>query len=1132
MAIYHCNIKPVSWSSGRSAVAAIAYRAGERLTNERDGIVHDFTRRDGVVHAEIVLPGDRMAGDGSVAHGSGHEWARYRSALWNAAEAAERRKDARVAREVEIALPHELSSEQRLVLTREFSQKLARLYGVGVDFAVHSPHRDSNVLNHHAHIMMTTRKVTEIGEAAPVGLGEKSTFELENKELKALGLPTTHQQIRDVRIAWEGIANEHLARAGWEVRIDHRSHRERGLEIEPTQHMGVHATQMERRGKEVSRTRMTEEAGRRNAEVIREKPDEVLEIVTGEKSVFDRRDVALALHRYIDDPTEFQAAFAKVMASPALVELRAEQKDARGRAIKPARYSTREMVAIERDMARGADRLKENTVFGVARRHVEAAMSRQDEAIQRNGGTGLSDEQRAAVEHVTGDAGIAAVVGLAGAGKSTLLTAARQAWEAQGYRVRGAALSGKAAEGLEESAGITSRTLASWDLSWRRGYERIGSGDVFVIDEAGMVGSKQLSRFITEAAQAGAKVVLVGDPEQLQPIGPGAAFRAVAKRVGFVELVEIRRQREDWQRAASVDFGRYRTAEGLAAYAQHGAIGFEATAEQARATIMRDVIADMEARPDGTRLVLAHRRADVRALNEAIREVRRDRGELGGERLYRTTEGERAFATGDRVLFLKNDGKLGVKNGMLGIVEKATDGCLTVRLDSAQGSGKGRSVSVSPEDYADIDHGYATTIHKAQGATVDRAYVLASETMDRHLTYVAMTRHREGVMLYAGRDEFAGRQGGVLVEHGAAPYEHDPANRQSYFVTLEREGGQRHTVWGADLERAMAETSAGRAKLAIGDRIALEVTASETVRLPDGTTAERHSWQVRGADDLAKERLVSQLSRSGAKETTLEYETAAYAERRGIDLRSEIVVPEASRGRPARAERPDSFAAKVRGAARERPERARDERTKPQDQETRRERLRRQLHGLSGLDLDRATEAAKVRDRDKHYPRDMTVADAARLVSPDYAAAADRLDDLRKDIASSERGIETYAKQRDYAVDQGDERWRKMGTLTQYGHRTGVRPDHAMSVHERAEIAATEGLAAEEKRLEDRMTLLPAAERAEADALEKVRSQAEAKLAELQERAALAREVQQEKMQEQKERDQARARDLGRGRGI
>lgn len=799
MALYHLSMKPISRASGRSSVASAAYRAAERLENERDGIVHDFSRRSGVEHAEIVIPA-----------GADAAWAKERSALWNAAEASEKRKDARVAREIEVSLPHEPTSEQRLALTREFAQSLADRYGVAVDFAIHSPHGKTDIRNHHAHIMMTTRKV------GPDGLGEKSDLELENKKLQALGLPTSHEQLRDIRIGWEQRTNEHLARAGLDIRVDHRSHQERGLEIEPTQHMGVHATQMERRGKDVSRVRLDEEAAQRNAALIREKSDQVLTLITAEKSVFDRRDVARVLHRYIDGAEAFQTAFAKVMASPALVELQAEQRDEQGRVVEQARYSTREMVSIERDMAISADRMTEGRGFGVAGRHVDAAIGGQQHA-----GIQLADEQLAAVAHVAGPERIAAVVGLAGAGKSTMLAAAREAWEAQGYHVHGAALAGKAAEGLEDSSGIASRTLASWERGWERGFDQLGSRDVFVIDEAGMVGSKQLSRVITEADRAGAKIVLVGDPEQLQPIGAGAAFRSVAERVGFVALEGVRRQREDWQRAASVDFGRYRTAEGLAAYAERGAVRLEETGEHARDAIVRDVAADMAARPDGSRLVLAHRRADVQDLNEAIRAARQENGELAGEIAYQTTEGARSFAPGDRLLFRENNRELGVKNGMLGTVERAEaaglaatgladDGRLVVRLDSAKGPGQGRAVSVSMADYAAVDHGYATTIHKAQGATVDRAYVLASGTMDRHLTYVAMTRHRDEAQLYASREEF----------------------------------------------------------------------------------------RAEGA-------LSARLSRSQAKETTLDYDRTAYAQRRGME--SEIIVPQAMRERPVRdraADRP------------------------------------------------------------------------------------------------------------------------------------------------------------------------------------------------------------------------------------
>ena len=727
MAIYHLTMKPVSRGQGKSAVAAAAYRSGQKITNERDGITHDFTRKRGIVHEEIVLPEHSDA-----------EWAKDRAQLWNAAEFAEKRKDARIAREFEVSLPHELDDEQRLALARKFSHHIADKYGVAVDLTIHRPDRDMDERNHHAHILVTTRKVERDG------LGDKSDLELENKKLIALGLPTSHEQLRMIREEWELTVNRELALAGHDIQIDHRSHRDAGLEIEPTQHMGVHATQMERRGLHVARSRLDREAERENARLIRERPEQALTVITNEKSVFDRHDVARTLHRYIENPDDFQAAFAKAMSSPALVELQPEQQDEAGRTIQQARYSTKEMIGIEQEMADSADRMHLARDYQVNRKRIERTI--EDRPF-------LSDEQREAVRHITGPERISAVVGLAGAGKSTMLGVAREAWEDEGFRVHGAALAGKAAEGLEESSGISSRTLASWERGWDRGFDQIGPKDIFVIDEAGMVGSRQLGRFITEADRAGAKIVLVGDPEQLQPIGPGAAFRAVTERVGFAELGEIRRQKEGWQRDASLDFGRHNTHGGLTAYAEHEGIQFNPDGESARKAIVRDVMTDRDAHPEDTRLVLAHRRVDVELLNDAIREARRERGELQNEKLYRTTEGERAFAPGDRILFRENNRDLGVKNGMLGTVERANDGQLEITLDTARGPG--RTVSVSMADYAAVDHGYAMTIHKAQGVTVDRTYLMASHSMDRNLTYVGMSRHREQATMYAARDEFA-----------------------------------------------------------------------------------------------------------------------------------------------------------------------------------------------------------------------------------------------------------------------------------------------------------------------------------------------------------------------------------------
>ncbi|MDE2342152.1 MAG: MobA/MobL family protein, partial [Betaproteobacteria bacterium] len=205
MAIYHLSVKAVSRSSGRSAPAAAAYRTGERIVNERDGVTHDYSRRTGVEQSFIVAP-------------PGAEWAHDRSALWNAAEAAENRKNSLVAREYEVALPAELSAQGRADLARDFAAELVQRYGVAADVAIHAPGKDGDSRNHHAHILTTTRTV------GTDGLGPKT---------RALDDPKSGE-IERVREVWAGLSNRALEREGVGERVDHRSlaaRREAALEV-------------------------------------------------------------------------------------------------------------------------------------------------------------------------------------------------------------------------------------------------------------------------------------------------------------------------------------------------------------------------------------------------------------------------------------------------------------------------------------------------------------------------------------------------------------------------------------------------------------------------------------------------------------------------------------------------------------------------------------------------------------------------------------------------------------------------------------------------------------------------------------------------------------------------------------
>ena len=362
----------------------------------------------------------------------------------------------------------------------------------------------------------------------------------------------------------------------------------------------------------------------------------------------------------------------------------------------------------------------------------------------------LSGEQAEALAHVTDGHDLGIVVGHAGTGKSAMLGVAREAWETAGYQVRGVALSGIAAENLEGGSGIVSRTIASMEHGWQQGRDLLTSRDVLVIDEAGMVGTRQLERVLSHAAEAGAKVVLAGDPRQLQAIEAGAAFRSIHERHGGAQIGEVRRQREDWQRDATRDLASGKTDNALEAYRSHGMVHETQTREQARSDLIDRWDRDRQAAPERSRIILTHTNDEVRALNEAARERMRTAGDLGDDVRLTVERGARNFANGDRVMFLQNERGLGVKNGTRGIIEQVSAQSMTVQTDD------GRSVQFDLKDYNQIDHGYAATIHKAQGMTVDRTHVLATPGMDAHASYVALSRHRDGMDLHYGRDDFAG----------------------------------------------------------------------------------------------------------------------------------------------------------------------------------------------------------------------------------------------------------------------------------------------------------------------------------------------------------------------------------------
>lgn len=703
MAIYHFSGTIIARSQGRSAVACAAYRSGEKLVDERYQCERDYTNKKDVAYTEILVP------EGAPV------WMQDREKLWNTVERIEKRKDAQLAREFNFALPRELTLPQNIALAREFVQTVFVEKGMVADLAVHTDKAKDGELQPHAHVMLTFREVTAEGFGLKVRDWNRKDFLLEK------------------RADWSGIVNRHLALYDHDMRIDHRSYADQKIELEPQHKIGSAEAQDKQ-----ARLEDHQRIARENGEAILKDPEIALHAMTQQQSTFTTRQVACFVHRHTVDRAQYEAVYQKVMASPALVRVGLDEQ---GR----ERFTSKELLGIETQLLKQAEDLSQSITHPVTEKAKAAALKARP----------LTDQQHEAFEALVEDNGLTNMVGYAGTGKSYLLGAAKAAWEGSGYQVVGATLSGIAAQGLEGGSGILTRTVASRLHYWNKGEQGLTAKTVLVVDEAGMLGSRQMGRLVAEAHQAGAKLVLVGDFEQLQAIEAGAAFRGIVEHSGPVELTEIRRQTEPWQKAATQAFARGETEQGLAAYHAHTHVHefvTQAAAQEGLIALWQDV---RHSQPDTSQIILAYTREETRQLNTLAREQLEKEGELGVSQAIQTERGERLFASGDRVYFLKNDRGLGVMNGSLGTVENVSPHQLTVRLDGKTAlQPDTRTVVVDVGNYPYLEHGYAATVHKAQGVTVDRSYLLASPYLDRHATYVALSRHRQSADVFWSREQF------------------------------------------------------------------------------------------------------------------------------------------------------------------------------------------------------------------------------------------------------------------------------------------------------------------------------------------------------------------------------------------
>ena len=1016
MAIQFARARYVSRRDGGNAVRSAAYNAREAIAAERTGEVFYFRHRAAPEHHEVLLP------EGAAA--------RFAEAavFWNAAEQAEKRKDAQVARELVVALPANarVSAEDRLALVRSFAEEHFVAKGLAVQLDIHAPHQgeaESERANWHAHLLVTTRRLE--GEA----FAARKARDLD-PEVRHAGGRAVVADGEAWGELWRDHQNRYFREHGLEIAVD-------PVALHPGPHIGP--VRMRVAGSEIvaraERIRHANEAAARD-------PAQVLDALTRHNATFTARDVERYLAKHLEDPEERRAVKLRMLLSEEVVRLYDSDSGA-----SVHRYTTRAVREEEKAVLAAAAALAE--------RYREAVPS---EVLRRvNHERGLRYEQQRAFVHTTGGGELSLIEGRAGTGKSRTLAAIHDAYRRSGSRVVGLAPTNTVAQDLKAAGFAETSTVHAALFRLNNGRDQWGPKTVVIVDEAAMLGTRITGELLSAARQAEAKVILAGDDRQLASIERGGLFRELAARHGAAEITEVTRQQVPWQRQAAHDLAEGRFAAAVTAFDRAGAIAWTETREDARAALVAAWSRDTAHDPEATRFVFAYTNRDVDRLNAELRAVRRDRGELGGaETEFETKHGRALFAAGDRVQLTATDKKAGLYNGTVGTVTELDPaaGTLRARLDD------GRDVTWRASEFDGFRHGYAGTIYKGQGKTLDHTYLYHTEHWRAAASYVALTRQRESAQVFVARD--------------TAPDAHV-------------------------LARQMARGEVKSSSLAWATREELSEARAAAQSLPRtrsggrGTAGER---ETRGAGQSVSDNADDRRARLLAAFQPPDHQAAPPDRDRQAQDYWRTLAPHVSSATD------DARLAEFRA-----------------------------------MDPAALRTAAAVDQVGSIWSgRAMTVEDAARLMSPAYAAAADHAAQLKQQAEEVKAAIERGERAWRFHGEEGERRRHDIGLVRQALHRSGVHADPWMQQHEDGQHRAAAELAQLRPHRAALARLLPDAEKQAAATLDRVQPQAAAELARRQERAGLARAVLEERQEQQRaqhreqQHERRQGRDLGLGR--
>lgn len=816
MAICSLSMGFVSRSEGRSSVGSGAYITGSRGHDQRTGISYNYSNKKEVIHSRILAPEDAPAwalnshtlwnrveqfeDDLADLRFVGHPYDEERNK--RSLDAKEKfLSSTQTAQTIMGAIPLELSREQaeacvdRFLNNRFVSRKLVTEYAI---------HWDKGNPHFHAQISRRALMDGEFSVRKDREITSKPEFMITRKEWEVAVNQELAMAGHDVRIDsrsledqgsffmathHEGWFAQRLAERGEYSRIvvDNEEIRHRNIEIMCERPEAIiHDLALKRTT--FTRKHIEEEIIRRVG------GDERLYIIL--KAKVDEIEIPSELILKTTNEDIVYEGYASDVKGLA-VKLTDKLLSANGVAHHVGHNLNRDKIYTsthyqqhEESLLGMADRLNQRVSKSVSTEKIDQGIRNLEQWTSREKGHDFKffPEQMAAIHHLCSGGDIRVLNGKAGTGKTTLLKAVAQIYANEGYRVIGTSFQGKAVEIMEQDIGIPCRTLDSLKHSWASYEEkkalvesgrlwgnpylhafnrmkeleksRFSSKDVIIMDEANMIGGALWEPFLKEASSQGAKVLIIQDPAQIKSRDPGDFGRLFAERYGFAETSNVVRQKVEWQRQCSVMLNDHRVLDGLRPYQANGHLHWFETGADAHRQMVKDYVSHMRCNPFETRMVLAYTNKEVYELNQLIR------SELKGQSVLKEhfhVAGSE-YSIGDVIRFTENDhhGRFvkstnfwsehnkGVKNGSLGTIISfdQRNHQLTVRLEGE------RIVKFKADEYKEFTLGYAMGVHKAEGSTFDKTFVLPDSIMDPSTTLVAMSRHRLDMQIYVNHEQF------------------------------------------------------------------------------------------------------------------------------------------------------------------------------------------------------------------------------------------------------------------------------------------------------------------------------------------------------------------------------------------